>query len=71
MAKTSSVNWHETWQAYAAQAVLGLLLAYVFVSLAINSGSIFQYFVAILLFSLSLRATITAVKRFRHGNNKH
>lgn len=68
MAKVASLKWYETWQAFVVRAALGVVLAYAFASLAIDSGSLLQYFVGFVLLGLAVRYTVRALQKFRHGN---
>ena len=42
--------WHDTKKGLMVFGVVELLIAYVFASLAINSGSLWQYFLTLVLF---------------------
>ena len=47
-------NWHKTKLGYAVMGVLELVLAYVLGSRAIDTGSMWQYLLAVILFIGSL-----------------
>jgi len=44
-------NWHKTKLGHLTFGLVELLLAYLFVSLAINSGSLLEYAVTVILFA--------------------
>jgi hypothetical protein len=43
-------NWHKTKLGHLTFGIAELLLAYLFVSLSINSGSLFEYAITLILF---------------------
>lgn len=64
MTKPKSKNldfWHSR-QGYASTALIALLLAYAFVSLAINSGSLIQYFLGIVSLGVAINRIAKIVK---------
>jgi hypothetical protein len=60
-------NWHKTKLGYLSFGLGELLLAYLFVSLAINSGSLWQYALSIILF---VGAIQNFVRIFRTPKNE-
>lgn len=49
MAASKASVWYQTKQGFALLAILEFAAAYIFVSLALNSGSLLQWFIAIAL----------------------
>lgn len=67
MKKAKTLPWYQTRRMYGLWAGLALLLAYVFASLAIDSGSLLQYFITIGLAIAGMRFLYLAAAQ-RHGN---
>lgn len=68
MSKTKKKNdWQQNKWAWLATGLVSGALSYVFISLAINSGSYWHYAASILLFWLAVKFSIQAVKL--HGKN--
>lgn len=61
-------KWHKTRQGYVAFGVAELALAYLFASLAIDSGSLIQYAIAIILVFAGFQ---NLVNIFRVNKNEH
>jgi heme/copper-type cytochrome/quinol oxidase subunit 4 len=61
-------KWHHTKPGYITFAVLEIILAYIFASLAINSGSLWQYAIAFILIFGSLQ---NLVKFFIKPKDEH
>lgn len=57
--------WQETKVGLAVIAVLNLFIAYVWASLAINSGSLLQWFIAMLFFVLAITHAVKFVRKLR------
>ncbi len=60
-------NFHKTKKGRITFGVVELLAAYLFISMAINSGSVWQYTVAIILF---IGAVNNLVRGFISGGTK-
>lgn len=68
MVKSVAIKWYETWQAFMVRALLAFGLVYVYASLAIDTGSLLQYFFCLVFLVLAIKFTVQTVKKFRHGD---
>lgn len=60
--------WQETKVGLVIIVLLDLIAAYGFASLAIDSGSLLQYFIAIVFLALAIAAAVKLAKKaVRHG----
>lgn len=57
-----TIRYEENVKALAVKAMLGLGLAYLFASLAIDSGSLIQYGLTILAAAWGLKALVRAIR---------
>ncbi len=62
--------WQETKVGLAIIAVLDFFISYIFASLAIDTGSLVQWFIAIVFLALALTAAIKFFKRVAEHDNK-
>jgi hypothetical protein len=60
-------KWHKTKQGHLVFGLVELLLAYTFISLAIDSGALLEYAVTIIFFAGSIQ---NFVKIFRTPKNE-
>lgn len=58
--------WQETKIGLVFIVLFDLLVAYGFVSLAINSGSLLQYFIAIVFLALAIAQAVKLCKKAVH-----
>jgi hypothetical protein len=59
--------WQETKAGLIFIILFDLLVAYGFASLAIDSGSLLQYFIAIIFLALAITAAVKFFKKVVHG----
>jgi hypothetical protein len=64
-------NWHKTKTGYAVFGVAELGLAYVLASLAINSGSLWQYALTFILAYGGARNLVKVFRNHTHEQRKH
>lgn len=57
--------WQETKTGLGLISLLDLFLAYIFVSLAIDTGSLIQYFIAFVFFALAVGHAVKLFKKVR------
>lgn len=57
--------WQETKMGLGVIAFLDFFLAYIFVSLAIDTGSLIQYFIALVFFALAVGHAVKLFKKVR------
>ena len=62
--------WHKTKRGLFAFAVLELILAYIFVSLAIDKGNFIYYILTLALLFGCLQNTVKLIGKFLHGNHR-
>ncbi len=62
--------WHKTRRGLLVFAVLELLLAYVFVSLAINKGNLLYYILTLVFLFGFLQNTVKLIGKLTHGNHR-
>lgn len=69
------VRWKYTWHGRLVWALVDLVITYIFGSLAINSGSLWQWGVAILFLINGIYNLVRFIGRVIHGkqnsNNQH
>jgi hypothetical protein len=64
-------RWHKTKLGNLFFALFELTVAYLFASLAIDSGSLWQYAVAILLFIGAIQNLVKAIRFSKHERARH
>lgn len=62
--------WHKTKRGLLAFAVLELLLAYVFVSLAINKGNLLYYILTLVFLFGFLQNTVKLIGNLTHDKHR-
>lgn len=62
--------WHKTRRGLLVFAVLELLLAYVFVSLAINKGNLLYYILTLVFLFVFLQNTVKLIGKLTHDNRR-
>lgn len=62
-AKLADKAWFNSLQAVIGSAVAGLLLAYAFVSRALDTGSYWQYLAGLAFLVLSVKLGVRAIKK--------
>jgi hypothetical protein len=55
-------NWHKTKLGHLTFGIAELLLAYLFVSLSINSGSLFEYAITLILFAGAIQNFVEIIR---------
>ncbi|MDB5181286.1 MAG: hypothetical protein JWP13_49 [Candidatus Saccharibacteria bacterium] len=55
--------WQETKPGLAIIAVLDLFIAYIFVSIAIDTGSLLDYFIVIVFLALGITAAVKLIRK--------
>jgi hypothetical protein len=63
-------KWHKSRTGLAVYALVELLIAYVFASFSIDSGSWWDYLVTLIFLIGALQNFFKLLKGFSHGNHK-
>ena len=63
MKKTATLQWYQTRRADVAWCLLALLTSYLLASRALDTGSLIEYFIAIVLLLVSVRFLVRTFKR--------
>ena len=63
-------KWHNTRQGHLVFGLAELLIAYGFVSWAIDSGQLWQYALAIIFFYGGVRNLVRIFRNHNHGHKK-
>jgi membrane protein YdbS with pleckstrin-like domain len=62
------VQWRYTWHGRLVWALVDLVITVIFASLAINSGALWQWGIAILFLLNGIYNLIRCAQKLRHGN---